>query len=78
MYDREQLAELIDDYLSHCKTPTKKGLADTLKTSTTTIYNVCAGYYNHKPYGLVPHANRVIDNTDFALIRSLFMAGKDH
>lgn len=72
MYDTERLNELIDDYLNHCESPTKKGLAIALHTSTTTINNVINGFYNHKPYGLVPHSNRVIDTKDFKIIRALF------
>lgn len=74
MYDTERLNELIDDYLNHCEAPTKKGLAIWLCTSPSTINNVIRGFYNHKPYGLVPHSTRVIDNKDFTLIRSLFKA----
>lgn len=73
MFTTENLNDLIDDYLKHCDYhPTRKGLAESLNTSPSTIYRALSGFYNHKPYGIVPHNNRIIDTKDFVIIRGLF------
>jgi len=73
MYSTSKLNEIIDDYMNVCKCkPTKKGLAIALGISSTTIFNVIRGYYNHIPYGMQPSPTRIIDNSDFGIIRSLF------
>lgn len=73
MYSTDKLNEIIDDYMNVCKCkPTKKGLAIALGISSTTIFNVIRGYYNNIPYGVQPGPTRIIDNTDFEIIRGLF------
>lgn len=72
MYDTECLNDLISDYVDHCGRPTRKGLANALHISPSTINRVILGMYNGKLYGLVPHCNRCIDNKDFGLVRSVF------
>ncbi len=77
MYQTEKLNQIIDDYLHNNKNPTRKGLAQWLHISTSTINRVICGCYNGKIYGIVPHCTRCIANKDFALIRSVFKAGKE-
>lgn len=72
MYDHERLCTLIDDYMSHNKKPTRRGLAQWLNISPSTINRVIRGCYNGKIYGIVPHCTRCIDNKDFGLVRSVF------
>lgn len=72
MYDTDTLNCMIDDYLSHCKEPSKVGLATWLHTSPQTIHRAISGYYNRKPYGLVPHSSRIFDTKDFLIIRAIF------
>lgn len=78
MYDSEKLTEAVADYMYHCKNqPTRQGLADWLCVSHQTVNNVINGTFNGLPYTNRPHINRIINNKDFALIRSLFKAGKE-
>ncbi len=73
MFSTDDLLDKLSDYMIICQCkPTKRGLADALHTSTTTVHNVIRGSYNGTPYGKEPHYNRVIANEDFELIREVF------
>jgi len=75
MYDHENLVNVIDDYMEICQgKPTKKGLSRALGISETTVFNVLNGRFNGFTYTPKPHINRAIDNADFGLVRSLFIA----
>lgn len=75
MYDSKTLREAIEDYIYHCgnNPPTRAGLADWLSISATTVSNVVNGSFNGLPYTDKPHIRRIIANSDFGLIRSLFV-----
>lgn len=73
MYDSDTLNELVTDYMNHCNCePTRKGLAIWLGVSHQTISNIINGTYNGFFYTNTPHVNRIVDNKDFWIVRSLF------
>lgn len=73
MYDCNELKLIIADYLKRCNYhPTCRGLAYSLNISTSTIYRVISGFYNHKPYGEIPCSTRCINTKDFWIIRGVF------
>lgn len=73
IYDTESLCELCDSYMIYCNNkPTRQGLADWLCISHQSINNIINGTFNGYPYTDKPHVNRIIDNDDFEIVRSLF------
>ena len=76
MFNTESLQAKADEYTGKCyrthQKPTYKGLASMLNVAPQTIANVYKGTYNHKPYGIIPHHTRCIDNKDFDIIREVF------
>lgn len=73
MYDSDTLNDLVTDYMKHCNNePTRQGLADWLGVSHQTISNIINGTFNGYCYTTTPHVNRIVDNKDFWIVRSLF------
>ena len=72
-----ELLDSIYDYLDECdhkhRKPSHYSFGRFIGVLPTTIRHVCNGCYaDDKPYTDKPHIKRVIDNSDFDLIRELF------
>lgn len=76
MIDTQELTQAVLKYRERCRTantqPTFKGMASALKVSGQTVANVVHGTFNGRRYTDHEHATRIIRNTDFELLQSLF------
>lgn len=71
MYDN--VNDLVEGYLNECKGhATRRGFAEYVGISRTTIDNAIRGQFNGRYYTLKPHASRKFANKDFCIIRQLF------
>ncbi len=74
MFTTESLEKSVNSYMLYCHNkPSKAGLADWLSVSQQTISNICRGEFNGHLYTDKPHVTRIVDNSDFKIIRSLFV-----
>lgn len=77
MINSQDLKDHITNYLHDCyirgRKPSYFTFGHYLDISPTTVRHVCTGYYaSGKPYTNKPHIKRVIDNSDFEMIREVF------